>query len=272
MSLTINTVQGWSTSPSYLNSVLPAFPSFPSNCEERFATTNLNSCESSLILSDTDANLNPSKSPVTVMRKNTDNQTTQLILNDIILSSTDTKSFNVHDYAIFVQPVVLPQWWFNEIRQRSTKITANTTSSSALWAKVRAVTYMTTLAHRTGSWYSDDQTGKSSEEKEENSSTSDVDEKDPLANVELDQTKTCDETDLPIPLRRSFSSIGYVTREENYSSPLPRSHSTTRIDTNDLSFEPSSIVLPPSSPTPPLPSPQPSTSSRVYRFLHCIIL
>ncbi|CAF4799445.1 unnamed protein product, partial [Rotaria magnacalcarata] len=60
---------------------------------------------------------------------------------------------------MFVQPALLPQWWFNKLQQRSIKTINN--SSSRLWAKVRAVTYMTSLGHRTGSWYSDDQTEKS---------------------------------------------------------------------------------------------------------------
>ena len=81
-----------------------------------------------------------------------------LILNEIKLSSDNLDLFNIHDYAIFVQPDLIPEWWFNKLRPRPIKSTHN---SSKLWAKVRAITYLTARYHRQGSWYSDDPTEKS---------------------------------------------------------------------------------------------------------------
>jgi hypothetical protein len=211
-----------------------------SNCEGGVATSNIYPCE---ILTTNNNNNNPTKSPVTVTRK------TDLILNEIPILSDDINLFNIHDYAIFIQPRLVPQWWFSKLRQRSVKTIH---SSSILWAKVRAVTYMTTLAHRTGSWYSDDQTEKSPFDDD----TSLLSETKFQLNDLEDYNK---KTDLVIPLRRSFSSIDYVKRNAVYAPTLSRSHSTTVINTSDHISDSPPIEL----------SPPPS---RVYRFLHCIIL
>ena len=254
MALTTHLAQGWSTSPSSLpNSVFPSSSPFSANCEDRVATTNNN-------------NINQSTSPISVVSKNDSNLTTDLILNEIPLSSDDINLFNVHDYAIFIQPSVLPQWWFNELRQRPVKTTNITHNSNVLWAKVRAVTYMTTLAHRTGSWYSDDQTEKSPFD-DDTSSISDTDENPNLRNFEFYNSQAYIKSDLAVPLRRSFSSSDYVKHMEVYPSGLSRSRSTTLINSSDQLSDISPVELPPPS-SPSLPQ----SSSRVYRFLHCIIL
>jgi hypothetical protein len=213
-------------------------------------------------------NSHPSKSPVTVMRKQETNSTTEFIVNETVLSSTDPSQFNVHDYAIFVQPAILPHFWFTQLKQRLVKANHVSSSSSVLWAKVRAVTYMTTLAHRTGSWYSDDRTEKSPDDNDDISSMSDHDEQQTTSMVNLVSSQAFDETDPPMGIRRSLSSIDYVKHDENYSSSISRSHSATQINTTDLPANSHSISLSSSTAT----SSQATTTSRVYRFLHCIIL
>jgi hypothetical protein len=249
LALTIHSVQGWSTSlPSLPDSVFPSSLPFSLNCEGRVATTNTN-------------NINQTKSPVTVMSKIHSDLTNDLILNEIQLSSDDINLFNIHDYAIFIQPAVVPQWWFSKLRQRPMKTTNLAHSSSMLWAKVRAITYMTTLGHRTGSWYSDDQTEISPFD--DSSSLSDNDDKP----FQLDDSQVYLKNDLAVPLRRSFSSCDYV-KHETYPSGLARSCSTTVINSSDHLSDSSPVELSP----PPSSLSLPKSPSRVYRFLHCIIL
>ena len=246
-----------------------------SHCEDRVASSNLNLCDTS----NNNNNNNPTKSPVTVIRENESN----LILNEIPLSSNDIILYNVHDYAIFIQSNLLPQWWFIKIRERPPVKNINTfNNSSKLWAKVRAVTYMTTLGHRTGSWYSDDQTEYSPMDDDNASSLSDSDEKADLSKIEFHDVNTyIPKSELAVPLRRSFSSVDYTKRASTHSPALSRSRSATVINSSDRLSDPSPIDLSTSlSPPPPPPPPSPATSSqplsqssfRVYRFLHCIIL
>jgi hypothetical protein len=231
-----------------------------SNCDDRVATSNLYPCET--LTNTTTNNNNPTKSPVTVIRK------IDLILNEIQLLSDDINLFNIHDYAIFIQPALLPQWWFNKLRQRCVK---SIHSSSVLWAKVRAVTYMTTLGHRTGSWYSDDQTEISPFD-DNTSLLSENEEKNNEKNIQFSDIQDYRSTDLAVPLRRSYSSIDYVKRNAVYTPTLSRSHSTTLINTSDhISDSPPIELSPPLPPPPPLQL-VPQSPSRVYRFLHCIIL
>lgn len=196
----------------------------------------------------------------------------KLILNEIALSSNDINLYNIHDYAIFVQSNLLPQWWFIKLRQRPIKVINTLNNSSKLWAKVRAVTYMTTLGHRTGSWYSDDQTENSP--MEDTSSLSDSDENIDVSKIEFHDVDThMQKTELAVPLRRSFSSVDYTRHMETHSPTLSRSRSTTVMNSSDHLSDPSSIDLPVPPPTPATPpEPLPQSSFRVYRFLHCIVL
>jgi hypothetical protein len=240
---------------------------FLSHCEDPIASSNLNLCDTY----DNHHNNNQTKSPVTVMRENESN----LILNEIPLATNDINPFNIHDYAIFVQPNLLPQWWFIKLRQRPIKIINTLHNSSKLWAKVRAVAYMTTLGHRTGSWYSDDQTENS--QMDDTSSLSDSGEKLDLSKIEFHDIDIYNKkSDLAVPLRRSFSSIDYTKHMERYLPVLSRSRSTTIMNLSDHLSDSSPINLlpppPPPLPLTPPPSPVPQSSSRVYRFLHCIVL
>ncbi|CAF0952281.1 unnamed protein product [Adineta steineri] len=283
LALTIYPVQGWSTSPLPLsNSVSPSLP-FSSNSEDSNATTKNN-------------NIDQTKSLVTVMRELDMNLRSCIILNETPLSSDDINLFNVHDYAIFTQPTVLPECWFAKLQQRPIKsVHVTNNSSSALWTKVRAITYMTTLAHRTGSWYSDDRTEHSPVDDE--ASLSDNDETFNRPNLEFNDVESCRKPDLAIPLRRSFSSIDYVKHIETYTPGMCRSRSTTLISSSDQPSDSSPIELSPpttpssitilssSSPPPSIPIPSsspslppslppssrslPQSPSRVYRFLHC---
>lgn len=196
-----------------------------------------------------------------------------LILNEISLCSDDIEHFNVHDYAIFVQENLLPQWWFDTLRQRPIKLNNTLHNSAKLWAKVRAVTYLTTLAHRTGSWYSDDQTEKSPND--EASSLSESEEQIDPPKIEFYDVDSHYITSEPtVPLRRSYSSIDNRKYYENPSLGLSRSRSAALIHSLDHITDISPSNLPtPKPPTPP-PSPPPvrPSSSRVYRFLHCILL
>jgi L-rhamnose mutarotase len=268
LGLSIQLAQGRSTFPSSLTSVFPSFSSFSSNCEDRVATSNLYPCET--LITSSNNNLNHTNSPVTVTREKDNDQTSSLILNEIQLSSNDLNQFNIHDYAIFVQPSLLPDSWGIKHQQSSMKLTTNNNTCNILWAKVRAVTYMTTLAHRSGSWYSDDPTETSP--MDDVSSLSDNDEKDILPNIELNDLQDYNKPKHSIPLRRSLSSIDYVKHDEIYSPTLSRSHSTTLINSTDHLSNSLPIQLTPPSPPPPPPPPLPRSSSRVYRFLHCIIL
>lgn len=266
--------QGSSLSPSDLTTVFSSSStSFSSNCEDRVATPNINLCEISDATFNHTNNNDQRKSPVTVMRESEGN----FILNEIPLPTNDINLFNIHDYAFFVQPTLLPQWWAMKLRQRPLKAMHTLSNSSKLWAKVRAVTYMTTLGHRTGSWYSDDRTEQSPDQTSPSSSSSSLDNEEKLniKTVELNDMENYQtKPDLAIPLRRSFSSIDCVKHDEiqSQSSRLSRSRSTTLINSSDHLTESSPIQLSSSS---SLPSPPPSQSpppSRVYRFLHCIIL
>jgi hypothetical protein len=251
--------------------------SFSSDCEDRVATSNINLFDTFNTTSNNNNNHNNNyqrESPITVMRENEGN----LILNEIQLATNDINLFNVHDYAIFIQPTLLPQWWSLKLRQRPLKSTNTLNSSSKLWAKVRAITYMTTLGHRTGSWYSDDRTEVSPDD---TASLSDNEEKTDMKTIELnDMENYQSKSDLGIPLRRSFSSIDYVKHNETYSPTLSRSRSATLINSSDHLADSSPIQLPPPPPSSPSssssllsssPSPPPSPS-RVYRFLHCTVL
>ncbi|CAF4136726.1 unnamed protein product [Rotaria sp. Silwood2] len=196
------------------------------------------------------------KSPVTVTRKIDANMASDFILNEVKLPSNGINLNNIHDYAMFVQPKLLPQWWFAKLRQRPLKPITN---SSILWAKVRAVTYMTSLLHRTGSWYSDDQTEKSPID--DISSSSDIDDKNNRINIELNDLQDYKKNDLDVPLRRSFSSIAYVTHNEIPSTTLTRSRSTTLINSsNYLLDSPPTELSPPPPPPPPSPPPPPPPS------------
>jgi hypothetical protein len=256
LALTIPLAQGGFASPSPSSGVFSSSSSssFSSDWEDRVATSNL--CDT--------FNTNQ---PVTVMRDNEPN----LILNEIPLSSNDINLFNIHDYAIFIQPNLLPQWWFIKLRQRPIKIINTINNSSKLWAKVRAVTYMTTLGHRTGSWYSDDQTEISVLD-DTSSLSDDGNEK---INMELNDLEDYNKnSNLALPLRRSFSSIDCIKHTEIYTPTLSRSRSATVINSFDHLLDSPPIEL---SPPPPLllPSPSPTlpqSPSRVYRFLHCILL
>jgi len=265
LALSIHLAQGSSTSSSDLTRVFSSFSSFSTNREDRIATSNINSCDT-LNTTSNNNNNNQTKSPITVMRENERN----LILNEIELPTNDINLFNIHDYAIFIQPTLLPQWWFIKLRQRPTKTKNTLNNSSGLWAKVRAVAFMTTLGnHRTGSWYSDDQTEESQIDA---ASLSDDDENIHLKNIELNDAEIYNKKfSAVIPLRRSFSSIDYVKHDDIYSSTLARSCSTTFISSSDHLTDTSPIELSPPLPQPP-PPPPPQSSSRVYRFLHCIIL
>ena len=266
LSFNIHLAQGWSTSPFSPESIRFSPSSFLSNCKDWLAPTNQKSSD--------DSNANLSKTPVTVLREKTNHhRSTDLILNENLLSSTDTSQYNIHDYALFMQGNVLPGWWSTHVKQRPLKTPTSPTHSSLLWAKVRAVTYMTTLAHRTGSWYSDDRTEMSPNDDDDISSLSDNEGHDLVANLQLTDVSMTERTDLSIPLRRSYSSIDYVKHDDDYSSPLSRSRSTTLMSTPDLPSNPSPVDFPLSSPPPPPQKQHPTTSSsRVYRFLHCIIL
>jgi hypothetical protein len=211
------------------------------------------------------------------MRENESN----LILNEIPLSSNDINLYNIHDYAIFIQSNVLPQWWFTKLQQRPIKVINTLNSSSKLWAKVRAVAYMTTLGHRTGSWYSDDQTENSPMEDTSSSSSSlsDSNEKIDRSKIEFHDVDThMKKSELAIPLRRSFSSVDYTKHMETHSPALSRSRSTTVMNSSDHLSDslPIDLPLPPPPPPPPTPAispqPLPQSSFRVYRFLHCIVL
>lgn len=208
------------------------------------------------------------------MRRESENSTSDLLLNDVLQLSTDPQHFNVHDNALFIQPTLLPQWWFEQLRQRDVKPVQPVNSSSGLWAKVRAVTYMTTLAHRTGSWYSDDRTETSlnANDADREAEEEEEEEIDPLAHLQLSDIQVSEKSDLAVPLRRSYSSIDYVKHEDDYSSRLSRSRSTTLINSKELTSSSSPVDLPVPSTPPVSPSPPPTTSSRVYRFLHCTIL
>ena len=258
----------------------PPFSSSSPPDEDRAANANLHPCEPLIRSPATDADTNHAKSPVTVMRTDDPSSTFDLILNDEQLSSVGLKQFNVHDYAIFVQPALVPQWWFIELRQRPVKTSPTAASVSMLWAKVRAVTYMTTLAHRAGSWYSDDRTERSTleDDDEQALSISDPDERNAMPEFEPFDAYAYRESESAMPLRRSLSSIAYVKHEAPHPSVMCRSRSTTLIDSSDHVTDPLPIEIP--SPAVPLPSPPPSLSSqptstpssRVYRFLHCNIL
>ncbi|CAF1160220.1 unnamed protein product [Rotaria sp. Silwood1] len=273
LALTTHLTQGWSTSPSILITNMYA-------CEELTTTSNNNNHNNH------NHTNNQAKSPFTVMRKKDANMIPDLILNEVKLPSNDIDMYNIHDYAMFVQSTLVPQWWFAKLRQRPMK---TVTTSSILWAKVRAVTFMTSLRHRTGSWYSDDQTEKSPID--DVSISSDTDDKNIKTNIELNDLQDYEKPHIDMPLRRSFSSNAYVTHDELYSTKLARSNSTTLINSSnhladsppiELSSTPSSSPSSPP-PLPPLPSSSssslspkslslPKSSSRVYRFLHCIIL
>ena len=212
------------------------------------------------------------------MRRESENSTSDLLLNDVLQLSTDPQYFNVHDNALFIQPTLLPQWWFEQLRQRDVKPVQVVNSSSGLWAKVRAVTYMTTLAHRTGSWYSDDRTEKSlnanDADRDDEEAAISEEEIDPLGHLQLSDIQVSEKSELAVPLRRSYSSIDYVKHDDDYSSRFSRSRSTTLINTRELSSNSSPVDSPfsPAPPVSPSPSPPPRSSSRVYRFLHCTIL
>ncbi|UJR28749.1 hypothetical protein I4U23_009976 [Adineta vaga] len=263
LALTVNLVQGSSTSPSSLpNSVFPSSLPFSTNTENQILSTNL-----------TDYPINQTKSLVTVMR----DKKTDLILNEMQLPSDDMNHFNVHDYALFIQPTVLPESWFEKLQQQPSKSPTSMNNSSKLWTKVRAITYMTTLAHRTGSWYSDDRTEVSP--MEEQLSLSDYDENLNATSFQLNDIQTDFKTDLAVPLRRSYSSIAYVNHPDRYNPVISRSRSTTLISTPEQSPTDSPLIESTSKfsiPVPPVPPPPPqpslSSPSRVYRFLHCIIL
>lgn len=249
-----------------------------SNCNDQTVLSNLNTCDVINALPKNSNNQN--ESLVTVARENS----SKIILNEIPLSTDDLNLFNIHDYAIFVQQNILPQWWLVKIQQRPVKSSHN---SNKLWAKVRAVTYLTRLVHRTGSWYSDDQTEVSPTD---DTSLSDIDEKNNLPTIELNDLNDYKrKTDMAIPLRRSFSSIDYTKNPGTSSPTLSRSRSTTLINSPETLLDSPSTDLPPSPPLPlltppPSPSSPPSTtttapstsihtpSSRVYRFLHCTLL
>ena len=285
LALTTRLGQGWPSNSSSTTSGFSSSSSFSSNCEDRVATANLNSCETSISAADNHTP-NPTNSPVTVTRKEAEHSTSDLILNDVLQLSTDPNHYNVHDNALFNQPTLLPQWWFAQLRHREVKPVSPGNSSSILWAKVRAVTYMTTLAHRAGSWYSDDRTEKSLGENgddEDNDVTEappsegEGEEKDPLGTLDLIDIQLDQKSDLSVPLRRSLSSIEYVKHKDDYSSRLSRSRSTTLISSRELCMNslPVDPPVPPASPSTapaPAPSSPPTSSSRVYRFLHCIIL
>ena len=279
LAFTIDLVQGWSRCSSSVHRVSPSSSSFSPPDEDRAATANLHPCETLIRSPSNQTDTNHAKSPVTVPRTDDPSSPFDVILNDEQLSSVTIKQFHVHDYAIFVQPALVPQWWFIELRQRPVKTSPTAASISMLWAKVRAVTYMTTLAHRAGSWYSDDRTERSTleDDDEQASSTSDPDERSAMPSFESFDTPAYRESESAMPLRRSFSSIDYVKHDELYPSVMPRSRSTTLIDSSDHVTDPLPNELPP--PAVPLPSPPslplpptPAPTSRVYRFLHCNIL
>lgn len=234
---------------------------FSSNCKGRVAPTNLNP-------SDPSNHNNRTKSSVTVTRE----IESKLIVNEIPLCSDEIEHFNVHDYAFFVQENLLLQWWFNTLRQRPMKLNNTLHSSTKLWAKVRAVTYLTTLAHRTGSWYSDDRTERSPND--ESSSLSESEEQIDPPKIEFYDVNSPYITSEPtVPLRRSYSSIDNSKYHEQPSLRLPRSLSTVLIHSPDhtMDISPSNPPIPKPSP-PPTPPPIRPSSSRVYRFLHCILL
>lgn len=256
-------VEGGSSFSSSLTSVFPttttSSSSSSSNYKDLVAISNINLCDIS------NNNNNITKSPVTVKRETKSN----LILNEIQLSSDDINLFNVHDYAIFIQSNLLPEWWAVKIQQRPIKTTNTLNSSNILWAKVRAVTYMTTLGHRTGSWYSDDRTEISP--MDDVASLSDMDEKNDQSKIDFDNLETySNKSDLAVSLRRSFSSIDCIKHTETYSPALSRSRSTTLINSSEHISDSSPMNLPQPQPLPPKPLPQ--SPSRVYRFLHCILL
>ncbi|CAF1616835.1 unnamed protein product [Adineta ricciae] len=264
LALTVDLVQGSSASPSSLPDSVSLSPlPFSTNTENRISLTN-----------HTDNMINQPKSLVTVTRDAQTKMRTDLIVNETHLSSDNTDSFNVHDYALFIQPSVLPQWWLEKLQQRPPKSPNTMNNSSKLWTKVRAITFMTTLAHRTGSWYSDDRTEISPMDEE--LSLSDNDENVNTPNFDFNDIQLDTKPDLAIPLRRSFSSIDCVKHPERYTSTISRSRSTTLISTPELTptespfMEPSTAAPPPlSSPSSSAPPPSMSPSSRVYRFLHC---
>ncbi|CAF1439723.1 unnamed protein product [Rotaria sordida] len=241
LALTTQLVQDWSTSPSSL-------------------ITNIDSCETFITTTNNNNNNNNTndqeKSSVTVTRKNDANITSDFILNEVKLSSNDINLYNIHDYAVFIQPTLLPQWWFAKLRQRPMKTITN---SSKLWAKVRAVAYMTSLGHRTGSWYSDDQTEKSPID--DVSLSSDTDDKNNNTNIELNDLQDYNKPDIVIPLRRAFSSNAYVEHDEMYSTTLTRSRSTTLLNSSNHLSDSPSIELPPPLPPSPPPSSLPKSSS-----------
>lgn len=265
----ISSVQGSSASPASVPDRVSPPPSFFStNPENQPSPTN-----------DEDNTVNPLKSPVTALRETDPNAKTELIVNETPIPADELELFNVHDYALFVQPALVPQWWFEKLHQRASKSSTNSNTTSKLWTKVRAVAFMTTLGHRTGSWYSDDRTEQSPSN--DQSSVSDVDDDDePSTRLPFDLNEIEPEikSDLPPLLRRSFSSINYINHPENYASTLSRSRSTTLISSSD--YSPDSPSIEPKLPTfepssPPAPAAQQQqivSSSRVYRFLHCIIL
>jgi len=237
-----------------------------SNCDDQTALSNLSTCDD-LINSLPKNSDNQNESLVTVARENSSN----IILNETPLLTNDFNLFNIHDYAIFVQSNILQPTWLSQFQPRPVKSPHN---SNKLWAKVRAVTYLTRLVHRPGSWYSDDQTEISPAD--DDRSLPDTDEGNNLPTIEFDYSNEHSRrNDLAIPLRRSFSSINYRKNIEIPSPTLPRSRSTTLINTpENLLDSPLSDLPSPSSTTTTTPTPTSTsqTSSRVYRFLHCILL
>lgn len=270
MAFHTNLPEGWSKSFDISQNNFFSSSSYFSNCKDSFASTNTN-------FSDVSNNTKASRSSVTLSEENV----VDLILNDIVLTSTDPNHFNVHDYGLFMQSTVLPDWWSTTIKQRPVKTPSSANHSSSLWAKVRAVTYMATLAHRAGSWYSDDRTEISpNDDQDDISSISDNEGQDKIGNIQLSDIRLAEKVDLSIPLRRSFSSIDYVKHDDDYASRLSRSRSTTIMNTPDhppstpSATNETSILPPPPSSASSSPSVITTTqsTSRVYRFLHCIIL
>ncbi|CAF3535670.1 unnamed protein product [Rotaria socialis] len=271
LALTVHLLQGWSTFSSSLNTNFYSCETAAITSNHNNDNNNNNNNNNNNHNNDTS---NQAKLHVTAVRKRDLNTASDLILNGVQLLSNDIDFYNIHDYAMFVQPALLPQWWFNKLQQRSIKTINN---SSKLWAKVRAVTYMTSLGHRTGSWYSDDQTEKSPID--DISLSDDNDDKNNKTNIQLNDLHDYHKTDIVIPLRRSFSSNAYVQHNEMYSTTLARSCSTTLINSSDhlsdsspiesSSAPPPSLSSLPSPPTLPSSTSPSRSSSRVYRFLHC---
>ncbi|CAF1259406.1 unnamed protein product, partial [Didymodactylos carnosus] len=135
--------------------------------------------------------------------------------NDIHINVNNT--YNVHDFAYFVQPYILPSWSLTLKTKPSQK--QHLSNSNVLWAKVRAITYLTGRKHRHGSWYSEDPTEITEmdvdDKMEEDEMVFPHSRTSTITVTQFDSTNY--KTDIPVPFRRSYSSNVFVKGHDNIS-------------------------------------------------------